>query len=169
MLRALSEAEPHEFSSPFGTDDPVTGDRGDEPVDGGRVDASGRSRAQDSGIEHLGAGDGHARRPLVDTAADALDLGQLRHRAACPPTEAVCTPAEAACTPTTGSLSASVVRVDGSDGFDGDLRGGGFGGLLRGPVTRTPAVLTQKRGGGEDHRVIGTRGRDLVADGAELE
>src|SRR5699024_9674956 len=124
-LRLLPEAEPHELPSPFGTDDPVAGDRGDEPVDGGRVDASGRGRAQDSGIEHLGAGDRRARRPFVDAATDAFDLGQLRHRA-------TCTPTETTCTPTTGTLSASVVRVDGSDGFDGDLRGRGLGGLLRG-------------------------------------
>src|SRR5699024_6494285 len=79
------------------------------------------------------------------------------------------TATEATCTPTTGTLSASVVRVDGSDGFDGDFRGRGFGGLLRGPVARTPAVLTQKRGGREDHRVVGTRGGDLVADGTDFE
>src|SRR5699024_7004530 len=91
-LRPLPEAEPHELPSPFGTDDPVAGDCGDEPVDGGRVDASGRGRAQDSGIEHLGAGDCRARRPLVDAAADAFDFGQLRHRAACTATEATCTP-----------------------------------------------------------------------------
>src|SRR5699024_3323115 len=123
MLRALPEAEPHELPSAFGTDDPVAGDRGDEPVDGGRLDASGRSRAQDSGVEHLGGGEGSDRLPLVLDAAYAIDLWQLGHRAAG--------------TPTTASLSASVVRVDGSDGFDGDFRGGGFGGLLRGPVTRT--------------------------------
>src|SRR5699024_1828689 len=32
-LRPLPEAEPHELPSPFGTDDPVAGDCGDEPVD----------------------------------------------------------------------------------------------------------------------------------------
>src|SRR5699024_597019 len=151
MLRALPEAEPHELPSAFGTDDPVAGDRGDEPVDGGRLDASGRSRAQDSGVEPVGAGDGRVRRPLVDAAEDAFGLWPLRHRAGSPPTP--------------GSLPASLVRGHGPDGSAADLPGGGFRGLVRGPVTRTPAVLTQNRGGREDHRVIGTRGSDLVTDG----
>src|SRR5699024_8721380 len=95
------------------------------------------------------------RRPLVYAAADAFDVWPLRHRTAG--------------TPTAGSLSASVVRVDGSDGSDDDLRAGGFGGLHRGHVTRTPAVLTQTRADREDPRVTETRGSDLVADGTELE
>src|SRR5699024_6076035 len=155
MLRALPEAEPHELPSAFGTDDPVAGDRRDEPVDGGGPARRGGGGARDRGAGHPGAGVGGAGGHPGAAAGAASALGQLG--------------LGAACTPTTGSLSASVVRVDGSDGFDGDLRGGGFGGLLRGPVTRTPAVLTQKRGGREDHRVIGTRGSDLVADGTELE
>ena len=76
---ALPQAQPHELPAPFGTEDVRTVDGGDEAVDRGRVDAALGGRAEYSGVDHLGAGDRRPRRPFVDAAADAFDLGKLRH------------------------------------------------------------------------------------------
>ena len=84
----LPQCQPHELAATFGSDDPATGDSGDEPVDGGSIDATLGCRSQDSGVDHLGAGDGGAGSPFMDAHTDALDLGKLRHQeclSACSP------------------------------------------------------------------------------------